>query len=111
MPTRPGGDRLAAAVYLVGAGGDRHRSVRADRCDPAVIDDQGLVRARCGTGAVDQGDMLDRDQRPALAHRIRRRPGRLRAARQCTEQAGEHDNKRLLEIGHGAISCGSPQAS
>ena len=96
-----GDDRLAAAVDLARAGGNRHRPVRAQGGDPAMIDEQGLVRPRRRAGAVDQGDMLDRDQRPALAYRIgRRRLRRLRAARQRESREAKSRNgtwrKRII---------------
>ena len=87
-PDEPRDHRLAAAVDRARALGQADRAVGADGRDPVMIDEQRLVRARHGAGAVDHGHMLDRDQRPALAHEIRllRRLGTARKGAQETDE-------------------------
>ncbi len=67
---------------------ERDTAVRAESGDAAVIDQDRLIGARWSAGAVDDGDVDDRGQRPALADRIRRRR-RLGTAGERGEQGGE----------------------
>lgn len=96
-----GNGGAARAVDFLGAGGQRHGAVRADRRDPAVIDQDRLVRPRRCAGAVDDQDMLDRGQRPAGPYRIGRGgPRRLRRARPGGEQGCSERQERGWDAWH-----------